>query len=198
MLQMMEDKELVRIYLDGNHASFEVLLSRHKRKVFSYIYMLVKDRATAEDIFQDVFIKVIHTLQAGKYNEEGKFLPWVMRISHNLIIDHFRREKKMPGIKTQDEDFDIFKLIRIQEQSAEDKMIRDQNVSLVRELIKKLPKEQKEVLILRHYADLSFNDIAEQTGVSINTALGRMRYALINLRKLMEKSPLETSEVNIF
>ncbi|MBL0912460.1 MAG: sigma-70 family RNA polymerase sigma factor [Bacteroidia bacterium] len=198
MLQMMEDKELVRMYLKGNHASFEVLLSRHKRKVFSYIYMLVKDRATAEDIFQDVFIKVIHTLQAGKYNEEGKFLPWVMRISHNLIIDHFRREKKMPGIKTQDEDFDIFKLIRIPEQSAEDKMIREQNVALVRELIKKLPKEQKEVLILRHYADLSFNDIAEQTGVSINTALGRMRYALINLRKLMEKSPLETSEVNIF
>lgn len=198
MLQMMEDKELVRMYLKGNHASFEVLLSRHKRKVFSYIYMLVKDRATAEDIFQDVFIKVIHTLQAGKYNEEGKFLPWVMRISHNLIIDHFRREKKMPGIKTQDEDFDIFKLIRIPEQSAEDKMIREQNVNLVRELIKKLPKEQKEVLILRHYADLSFNDIAEQTGVSINTALGRMRYALINLRKLMEKSPLEISEVNIF
>lgn len=198
MLQMMEDKELVRMYLKGNHASFEVLLSRHKRKVFSYIYMLVKDRATAEDIFQDVFIKVIHTLQAGKYNEEGKFLPWVMRISHNLIIDHFRREKKMPGIKTQDEDFDIFKLIRIPEQSAEDKMIREQNVALVRELIKKLPKEQKEVLILRHYADLSFNDIAEQTGVSINTALGRMRYALINLRKLMEKSPLEISEVNIF
>ncbi|MGQ3013251.1 MAG: RNA polymerase sigma factor [Flavobacteriales bacterium] len=198
MLQMMEDKELVRMYLKGNHASFEVLLSRHKRKVFSYIYMLVKDRATAEDIFQDVFIKVIHTLQAGKYNEEGKFLPWVMRISHNLIIDHFRREKKMPGIKTQDEDFDIFKLIRIPEQSAEDKMIREQNVALVRELIKKLPKEQKEVLILRHYADLSFNDIAEQTGVSINTALGRMRYALINLRKLVEKSPLEASEVNIF
>ncbi len=195
---MMEDKELVRMYLKGNHASFEVLLSRHKRKVFSYIYMLVKDRATAEDIFQDVFIKVIHTLQAGKYNEEGKFLPWVMRISHNLIIDHFRREKKMPGIKTQDEDFDIFKLIRIPEQSAEDKMIREQNVALVRELIKKLPKEQKEVLILRHYADLSFNDIAEQTGVSINTALGRMRYALINLRKLVEKSPLEASEVNIF
>lgn len=198
MLQMMEDKELVRMYLSGNHASFEVLLSRHKRKVFSYIYMLVKDRATAEDIFQDVFIKVIHTLQAGKYNEEGKFLPWVMRISHNLIIDHFRREKKMPGIKTQDEDFDIFKLIRMPEQSVEDKIIREQNIALVRDLIKKLPKEQKEVLILRHYADLSFNDIAEQTGVSINTALGRMRYALINLRKLMEKSPLEAAEVNIF
>jgi len=115
MLQTMDDKELVRLYLKGNQASFEILLARHKRKVFSYIYMLVKDRATAEDIFQDVFIKVIQTLQAGKYNEEGKFLPWVMRISHNLIIDHFRRNKKMPSVKTQDEDFDIFKLIKNQE-----------------------------------------------------------------------------------
>src|SRR5690606_28224399 len=128
MLQTMDDKELVRLYLKGNQASFEILLTRHKRKVFSYIYMLVKDRATAEDIFQDVFIKVIQTLQAGKYNEEGKFLPWVMRISHNLIIDHFRRNKKMPSVKTQDEDFDIFKLIKNQEQSIEEKLIRDQNI----------------------------------------------------------------------
>lgn len=194
----MDDKELVRLYLKGNQASFEILLTRHKRKVFSYIYMLVKDRATAEDIFQDVFIKVIQTLQAGKYNEEGKFLPWVMRISHNLIIDHFRRNKKMPSVKTQDEDFDIFKLIKNQEQSIEEKLIRDQNIFMVRDLIKKLPKEQKEVLMLRHYADLSFNDIAEQTGVSINTALGRMRYALINLRKMMEGSKQNMELVNNF
>lgn len=192
MLTKMDDKELVRLYLTGNQAPFEILLTRHKRKVFSYIYMLVKDRATAEDIFQDVFIKVIQTLQAGKYNEEGKFLPWVMRISHNLIIDHFRKSKKMPSVKTQNEDFDIFKLIRTEEQSIEDKLIRDQNIFMVRDLIKKLPKEQKEVLMLRHYADLSFNDIADQTGVSINTALGRMRYALINLRKMMEGSSLQT------
>ncbi|HEY8366144.1 MAG TPA: sigma-70 family RNA polymerase sigma factor [Bacteroidia bacterium] len=198
MLQTMDDKELVRLYLKGNQASFEILLTRHKRKVFSYIYMLVKDRATAEDIFQDVFIKVIQTLQAGKYNEEGKFLPWVMRISHNLIIDHFRRNKKMPSVKTQDEDFDIFKLIKNQEQSIEEKLIRDQNIFMVRDLIKKLPKEQKEVLMLRHYADLSFNDIAEQTGVSINTALGRMRYALINLRKMMEGSKQNMELVNNF
>ncbi len=198
MLQTMDDKELVRLYLKGNQASFEILLTRHKRKVFSYIYMLVKDRATAEDIFQDVFIKVIQTLQAGKYNEEGKFLPWVMRISHNLIIDHFRRNKKMPSVKTQDEDFDIFKLIKNQEQSIEDKLIRDQNIFMVRDLIKKLPKEQKEVLMLRHYADLSFNDIADQTGVSINTALGRMRYALINLRKMMESSKQSMEIVNNF
>lgn len=194
----MDDKELVRLYLKGNQASFEILLTRHKRKVFSYIYMLVKDRATAEDIFQDVFIKVIQTLQAGKYNEEGKFLPWVMRISHNLIIDHFRRNKKMPSVKTQDEDFDIFKLIKTQEQSIEDKLIRDQNIFLVRDLIKKLPKEQKEVLMLRHYADLSFNDIADQTGVSINTALGRMRYALINLRKMLDSSPQKQELINNF
>lgn len=198
MLQTIDDKELVRLYLKGNQASFEILLTRHKRKVFSYIYMLVKDRATAEDIFQDVFIKVIQTLQAGKYNEEGKFLPWVMRISHNLIIDHFRRNKKMPSVKTQDEDFDIFKLIKNQEQSIEDKLIRDQNIFMVRDLIKKLPKEQKEVLMLRHYADLSFNDIADQTGVSINTALGRMRYALINLRKMMEGSKHNMEMVNNF
>lgn len=198
MLKTMEDKELVRLYLSGNPSSFEILLTRHKRKVFSYIYMLVKDKATAEDIFQDVFIKVIHTLQAGKYNEEGKFLPWVMRISHNLVIDFFRRNKKMPCVKSQDEDFDIFKVLRYQEQSMEDKLIQDQNKNLIRDLIKKLPKEQKEVLMLRHYADLSFNEIADQTGVSINTALGRMRYALINLRKLMEKSPHHLELVNNF
>lgn len=186
----MCDKELVREYLRGDQTCFSVLLERHKSKVFSYIYMMVKDRAAAEDLFQDVFIKVIHTLKSGKYNEEGKFLPWVMRIAHNLVIDHFRREKKMPMVGSGKEEFDIFKVVKIPEQNMEDRMIRDQANVEVRGLINRLPKEQKEVLLMRHYGELSFNEIAEQTNVSINTALGRMRYALINMRKMMDEVPV--------
>jgi RNA polymerase sigma-70 factor (ECF subfamily) len=183
----MCDKELVSEYIKGNQACFSVLMERHKSKVFSYIYMMVKDRAASEDLFQDVFIKVIHTLKTGKYNEEGKFLPWVMRISHNLVIDYFRKEKKMPKVgNSGKDDFDIFRVIRITDQNVEDRMIRDQAGQEVRQLINRLPKEQKEVLLMRHYGELSFNEIAEQTNVSINTALGRMRYALINMRKMME------------
>jgi RNA polymerase sigma-70 factor (ECF subfamily) len=182
----MCDKELVRGYIKGDQKCFSVLMERHKSKVFSYIYIMVKDRAKAEDLFQDVFIKVIHTLKSGKYNEEGKFLPWVMRISHNLVIDYFRKEKKMPMAGNANEEFDIFKIIRIEDQNMEDKMIREQANLQVRKLINKLPKEQKEVLLMRHFGELSFNEIAEQTNVSINTALGRMRYALINMRKMME------------
>jgi RNA polymerase sigma-70 factor (ECF subfamily) len=183
----MCDKELVSEYIKGNQACFSVLMERHKSKVFSYIYMMVKDRAASEDLFQDVFIKVIHTLKTGKYNEEGKFLPWVMRISHNLVIDYFRKEKKMPKVgNSGNDDFDIFRVIRITDQNVEDRMIRDQASQDVRRLINRLPKEQKEVLLMRHYGELSFNEIAEQTNVSINTALGRMRYALINMRKMME------------
>jgi RNA polymerase sigma-70 factor (ECF subfamily) len=185
----MCDKELVSEYIKGNQACFSVLMERHKSKVFSYIYMMVKDRAASEDLFQDVFIKVIHTLKTGKYNEEGKFLPWVMRISHNLVIDYFRKEKKMPKVgNSGKDDFDIFRVIRITDQNVEDRMIRDQAGQEVRRLINRLPKEQKEVLLMRHYGELSFNEIAEQTNVSINTALGRMRYALINMRKMMESS----------
>lgn len=185
--KLMCDKELVSEYIKGNQACFAVLMERHKSKVFSYIYMMVKDRAASEDLFQDVFIKVIHTLKTGKYNEEGKFLPWVMRISHNLVIDYFRKEKKMPKVgNSGKDDFDIFQVIRIMDQNVEDRMIRDQAGQEVRRLINRLPKEQKEVLLMRHYAELSFNEIAEQTNVSINTALGRMRYALINMRKMME------------
>lgn len=182
----MCDKELVREYIKGDQKCFSVLMERHKSKVFSYIYMMVKDRAKAEDLFQDVFIKVIHTLKSGKYNEEGKFLPWVMRISHNLVIDYFRKEKKMPMAGNGKEEFDIFKVIRIEDQNVEDKLIKEQANIQVRKLINKLPKEQKEVLLMRHFGELSFNEIAEQTNVSINTALGRMRYALINMRKMME------------
>ncbi|MCG9910302.1 MAG: sigma-70 family RNA polymerase sigma factor [Flavobacteriales bacterium] len=184
--KLMCDKELVREYIKGDQKCFSVLMERHKSKVFSYIYMMVKDRAKAEDLFQDVFIKVIHTLKSGKYNEEGKFLPWVMRISHNLVIDYFRKEKKMPMAGNGKEEFDIFKVIRIEDQNVEDKLIKEQANIQVRKLINKLPKEQKEVLLMRHFGELSFNEIAEQTNVSINTALGRMRYALINMRKMME------------
>jgi RNA polymerase sigma-70 factor (ECF subfamily) len=141
----------------------------------------------AEDIFQDTFIKVVHTLNSGKYNEEGKFLPWVMRIAHNLVIDYFRKNKKMPSYESENEDFDIFSLIKKPERSAEDLMIENQMIEDIHTLITKLPKDQKDVLLLRTYADLSFIEIAEQTNVSINTALGRMRYALINLRKLMKE-----------
>lgn len=191
---LLDDQELVIDYIRGNEASFEVLINRHRAKVYSYIVLMVKDQTIAEDIFQDTFIKVIKTLKSGKYTEEGKFLPWVMRISHNLIIDHFRKAKRMPAFESNDEEFDIFDLIRIPDKSAEDVMIRNQINMDVRKLIEQLPKEQKEVLFMRHYADMSFNEIAEQTQVSINTALGRMRYALINLRKLIEKHNLQLIE----
>ncbi len=184
--QLIDDKELVNLYLGGDQSSFEVLLNRHKNRVYSYICQLVKDKMLAEDIFQDTFIKVVHTLNSGKYNEEGKFLPWVMRIAHNLVIDYFRRIKKMPSYESDDEDFDIFSTIKKPESSIEELLIENQMIEDIQSLIAKLPKDQKDVLFLRTYADLSFNEIAEQTKVSINTALGRMRYALINLRKLMK------------
>lgn len=181
---LISDKDLVHLYVSGDESALAFLLSRHKSKIFTSIYLLVKDRYLAEDIFQDTFIKVINTLKSGKYNEEGKFLPWVMRIAHNLVIDHFRKEKRTPTITNQ-EGFDIFDVIGISEESTEDKLLRDQSHTELRTLIQKLPEEQKEVLIMRHYADLSFKEIADLTGVSINTALGRMRYALNNLRRMM-------------
>lgn len=192
--QLMDDHQLVKDYVSGNQASFEILLNRHRAKVYSYILLMVKDQTAAEDIFQDTFIKVIKTLQGGKYTEEGKFLPWVMRISHNLIIDHFRRNKRMPSFQTEDDDFNIFDVIRIPEQNIEDKLIKEQLHTDVKKLIEMLPKEQKEVLYMRHYAEMSFNEIAEQTNVSINTALGRMRYALINLRKMIRQHNLNLVE----
>lgn len=181
---LISDKDLVHLYVSGDESALAFLLSRHKSKIYTSIYLLVKDRYLAEDIFQDTFIKVINTLKSGKYNEEGKFLPWVMRIAHNLVIDHFRKEKRTPTITNQ-EGFDIFDVIGISEESTEDKLLRDQSHTELRTLIQKLPEEQKEVLIMRHYADLSFKEIADLTGVSINTALGRMRYALNNLRRMM-------------
>ena len=183
---LISDKDLVHLYVSGDESALGILLSRHKSKIYTSIYLLVKDRYLAEDIFQDTFIKVINTLKSGKYNEEGKFLPWVMRIAHNLVIDHFRKEKRTPTI-TNSEGFDIFDTIGISEESTEDKLLRDQSHADLRTLIQQLPEEQKEVLIMRHYADLSFKEIADLTGVSINTALGRMRYALNNLRRMMQE-----------
>ena len=186
----LSDRELICEYLDGNEASLERLIHRHKRKVYGYIMMIVRDDQLADDVFQDTFIKVINTIRSGSYKEEGKFIQWVMRIAHNLIIDHFRKNKRIPIIGNDNEDFDIFDMVRITDQSIEDQLITEQIHRDVRTLIELLPDEQKEVLFMRHYHNMSFKDIAEQTDVSINTALGRMRYALINLRKLIREKKL--------
>ena len=183
---VLSDQELVKNYLNGDNASFETLLTRHKSRVFAFIMSKIKNRDLSEDIFQDTFIKVINSLKKGKYNEEGKFVPWVMRIAHNLVIDHFRMQKKTRSIAPT-KDFDIFDVISDNDKNAEENMIDDQISSDVRKLIEKLPEDQKEVLKMRYYRELSFKEIAEITEVSINTALGRMRYAIINLRKLTEK-----------
>ena len=185
----MCDKELVREYLRGDQTCFSVLLERHKAKVFSYIYMMVKDRAAAEDLFQDVFIKVIHTLKSGKYNEEGKFLPWALRIAHNLCVDYFRKVKRAPSIRTSDNQ-DIFELIQIADEGPEARMMQAQSHERVRRMLDLLPEEQREIIVLRHFANLSFKEIATITNCSINTALGRMRYGLINLRKMMTEKQI--------
>jgi len=183
------DSTLVSNYIQGNEAALEILIKRHQQRLFSFIYSKVKDKDITEDIFQDTFIKVIRTLKKGNYNEEGKFLPWVVRISHNLIIDHFRKSNRMPTFRNTDE-FDIFSVLGDGVLNAEKKLIKEQIHSDVRELVNELPEEQKQVLVMRIYNDMSFNEISENTGVSINTALGRMRYALINLRKLIEKNKI--------
>jgi RNA polymerase sigma factor (sigma-70 family) len=188
-LAQVQDQELVRNYINGHEESLSELVTRHQKKVFTYIRMLVKDTELAEDLFQDVFVKVIHTLKSGNYNEEGKFLPWVMRIAHNISIDHFRKAKRIPVVQTKD-DFDIFRTLRIDDDNVEEKMIQEQILEDVKKLIVELPAEQQEVLILRHYADMSFQEIAAFTNVSINTALGRMRYALINLRKIVKQKEI--------
>jgi RNA polymerase sigma-70 factor (ECF subfamily) len=184
-LKQQSDQDLVKFYLNGEESVLEELLRRHKSKIYTSIYLLVKDQYLAEDIFQEAFIKVINTLRSGRYNEEGKFLPWVIRIAHNLVIDHFRKEKRAPVITSAD-GTDILNLIQVLEESTEDRILREQTHIDLRMMIQRLPDEQKEVLIMRYYADLSFKEIADLTEVSINTALGRMRYALSNLRKMME------------
>tara|TARA_B110001454_G_C12644085_1_gene402512 strand:- start:28 stop:615 length:588 start_codon:yes stop_codon:yes gene_type:complete len=182
----ISDSTLVSDYIQGKEAALGVLIKRHQKRLFSFIYSKIQDRDITEDVFQDTFIKVIKTLKKGNYNEEGKFLPWVMRIAHNLVIDHFRKSNRMPTFKNTDE-FDIFSVIGDGNLNAEKKLIQEQIYNDIREVVNELPEEQKEVLVMRMYKDMSFKEISENTGVSINTALGRMRYALINMRKLIEK-----------
>src|ERR1017187_10411580 len=190
MQSNLSDQELVHNYLNGDNTSFEVLVYRHKRKVYTSIIMLVKDPSLADDIFQDTFIKVIDKLHEKKYKDEGKFLAWVIRIGHNLVIDHFRKEKHFTMIRDTEE-YNVFDRIDLLENSAQDNMEIKQTEKQLQQLIDELPYEQKEVLILRHYCKMSFKDIAATTHVSINTALGRMRYALIHLRKLIEDRNLD-------
>jgi RNA polymerase sigma factor (sigma-70 family) len=190
LLSNLSDKELVKNYISGENSAFEVLLSRHRNRVFSFIMSKIKSRDLSEDIFQDTFIKVVNSLQKGKYNEEGKFLPWVMRIAHNLIIDYFRKEKNMRMLRPNSE-FDIFDVIKDNALNIDQKMIKQQIYSDLNDLIELLPCEQKKVLRMRYYEDLSFKKIADLVDISINTALGRMRYALINLRSLSNKHNID-------
>ncbi|WP_299758942.1 sigma-70 family RNA polymerase sigma factor [uncultured Pontibacter sp.] len=183
----MSDSALVSLYIAGNEGAFEQLVNRHKNKVYTTILLIVKDSYTAEDLMQDAFIKAIHTMKGGRYNEEGKFSSWICRIAHNLAIDHFRKEKRSPVITLEDGS-NVFNNMSFSEDSAESLQIKEDTHARLRELIQTLPQSQREVLMMRHYAEMSFQEIADATGVSINTALGRMRYALINLRKKMLNS----------
>ena len=185
--ELITDAVLVKNYMNGDESALSVLIHRHKQRIYSFIYSKIFDRDITEDIFQDTFIKVIKNLKLGKYNEEGKFLPWVMRISHNLVIDHFRRNNRMPKFDNSG-DFNIFSVLGDPSLNAEKRLIKDQVECDLRRLIQELPEDQKEVLVMRMYKDMSFKEISERTGVSINTALGRMRYALINLRKVIDQN----------
>ena len=184
------DQVLVQNYLSGNQSSFEILLNRHKDRVYAFIMSKIKNRDITEDIFQDTFIKVINSLQKGNYNEQGKFLPWMMRIAHNLVIDHFRKQSKMRMVRSTDE-YDIFNLLDNNSATIEQEMIITQVKTDLKLLIEQLPEDQKEVLNMRYFEEMSFKEIAELKGISINTALGRMRYALINIRKIAEKHSID-------
>jgi len=186
----LNDNELVQRFIEGDHHSIEVLIERHKNRVFSYILLIVKKQDLAEDIFQDTFIKVIRSLKHVKYVENGKFISWVLRISHNLIIDHFRKEKLNGTISNDSFENDIFNSQKFSDENIEDQLVMNQILYQVKELVKELPEDQQTVIQMRHYMGLSFKEIADMTGVSINTALGRMRYALINLRKLIKEKDL--------
>ncbi len=181
-----KDSELIAQYRNGSEAAFEVLVDKYKSRVYTTIYLIVKDQGVAEDLLQDVFVKVVRTLNSDRYNEEGKFQPWLMRIAHNLAIDYFRKKKRYPSIVMEDGS-NLFNTLKFAEDNVEDLRVKDETQQMVRHLVDELPEAQKQVLIMRHYMDLSFQEIADQTGVSINTALGRMRYALINMRKKMKQ-----------
>lgn len=185
--KILSDAVLVRNYISGDESSLTILINRHQQRLYNFIYSKVYDREVAEDIFQDTFIKVINTLKLGKYNEEGKFIPWVMRIAHNLVIDFFRRNKRMPKFNNR-KDFDIFNVLSDGSLNAEAELVRSQIHNDIRNLVEQLPADQRTVLKMRIYNDMSFKEISENTSVSINTALGRMRYALINIRKLIKEN----------
>ena len=184
-IHIVKDEQLISSYIQGSENSLNIIINRHKSRIISFIISKVKDRALAEDIFQETFLKVINTLKKGKYNEEGKFVPWVMRIAYNLSIDHFRQIKKTKLVRSNDE-FDVFNIIKDSSINKEDEMIKNRILSDVKNLIQYLPPSQKEVLKMRYYSNMSFNEIANNCNISINTALGRMRYALINLRKIIK------------
>ncbi len=186
-IQEMSDNSLVQAYITGEERCLQVLIDRHKNKIYSYILMLVKQQELAEDVFQDTFIKVIQNLKRGKYVDNGRFASWVMRIAHNLVIDFYRKQKHMKVVSNDDNDYDLLNSTKYAESTVEDKMVYSQILSDVSELLELLPDNQKEVVKLRHFMGLSFKEIAEETGVSINTALGRMRYALINMRTMVEE-----------
>ena len=192
---LLSDNMLVQQFIEGDQNSLEILIHRHKSRVFSYILLIVKNKELAEDIFQETFIKVIRSLKRGKYIENGKFVSWVLRISHNLVIDHFRKEKLKGTISNDSSSIDIFNSQKFSENTIEDQLISKQILNDVKELIYELPDDQQQVIYMRHYQELSFKEIAEQTDVSINTALGRMRYALINLRKLIAEKNLVLTKI---
>ena len=185
-IKSLNDAKLVSNYILGEEAALSVLINRHQGRLYGFIFSKIQDRDATEDIFQDTFIKVIRTLKCGNYNEQGKFLPWVMRIAHNLVIDYFRKNNRMPRFKNKG-DFDIFSILSDESPNAENKIVENQIAHHVRILLDELPEDQKKVIKMRIYQDMSFKEISENTGVSINTALGRMRYGLINLRKMIEK-----------
>lgn len=189
ILNNLTDQQLIHLYLDGDANALSTLVTRYQEKLYTSIYLLVKDKYLTEDIFQDVFIRIIDTLKSGRYTDEGKFLPWAMRIAHNMCVDHFRKVKRTPTIKTSD-DRDIFEVLNFSEPGTDKKMMDGQSHDKIRKMVDLLPEDQREVIILRHYADLSFKEIAELTNCSINTALGRMRYGLINLRKMMTEKQI--------
>ncbi|TFH28303.1 MAG: sigma-70 family RNA polymerase sigma factor [Bacteroidia bacterium] len=187
---ILNDQELVQAYIKGDQSAIESLINRHRSKVYTYILLTIKNQQLAEDLFQETFIKVIQSLRGGKYRDNGRFLSWVIRIAHNLIIDHFRKEKQMNSVSNDDTEVDLFNSKKLSDENIEEMIINSQIKTEIRILINELPNDQREVVLLRHYGGLSFKEIADQTDVSINTALGRMRYALINLRKLIEEKNL--------
>jgi RNA polymerase sigma factor (sigma-70 family) len=181
----LSDQELIQLFKNGDTNALEDLINRHKQRIFTSIFILIKDKSLAEDIFQDVFIKIIDTLRSGSYTDEGKFLPWALRIAHNMCVDHFRKVKRGPAVLNNSDEYDIFETLDLSEEGAEGQIVNAERNETLRKLLDSLPQDQREVIVLRHFANLSFKEIAEKTNCSINTALGRMRYGLINIRKMM-------------